>query len=244
MSGHSKWHNIQARKGKQDARRSGQFSKVAKAITIAAQKGGDSAMNFSLRLAIEKAKAVSMPKDNIDRAIARGTGEDGAGVQMEEALYEAFGPGGIAVLIKTVTDNKNRTLSDVKHILSEHGGSFGSAGSIQWMFHLWGVIMVEKGNMAKATPDPQEMEMKLIDAGVEDIQDTESGEIEIKTKTENLKKVLYVLQSAGVEEKESGIQWIAKDTVPVSQEVEDKLGELFAALGDNDDVEDYFTNAA
>ena len=114
MSGHSKWHNIQARKGKQDARRSGQFSKVAKAITIAAQKGGDSAMNFSLRLAIEKAKAVSMPKDNIDRAIARGTGEDGAVVQMEEALYEAFGPGGIAILIKTVTDNKNRAYQDLR----------------------------------------------------------------------------------------------------------------------------------
>lgn len=201
-------------------------------------------MNFSLRLAIEKAKAVSMPKDNIDRAIKRGSGEDGAGIQMEEALYEAFGPSGVAILVKAVTDNKNRALSDIKHILSEHGGSFGSAGSVQWMFHQWGMIAVEKDKMAKGTLDPQEMEMKLIDAGVEDMQDTESGEIEIKTKTENLKKVLDVLKSAGVEAKESGIQWIAKDTIPISKEIEDKLGELFAALEDNDDVEDYFTNAA
>lgn len=244
MSGHSKWHNIQARKGKQDARRSGQFTKLAKLITIAAQKGGDPVMNFSLRLAIEKAKAVSMPKDNIDRAIQRGSGEDGAGAQMEEALYEAFGPGGVAILVKAVTDNKNRTISDLKHILSEHGGSFGSAGSVQWMFHQWGMITVEKEKMAKAALDPQDMEMKLIDAGVEDMQDTESGEIEIKTRVENLKKVLDVLKDAGVEVKESGMQWIAKDTIPISKEVEDKLGELFAAFEDNDDVEDYFTNAA
>ncbi|MBI5729425.1 MAG: YebC/PmpR family DNA-binding transcriptional regulator [Candidatus Magasanikbacteria bacterium] len=244
MSGHSKWHNIQARKGKQDARRSGQFTKFAKLITIAAQKGGDPEMNFSLRLAIEKAKAVSMPKNNIDRAIKHGTGEDGAGASMEEALYEAFGPGGVAILIKAVTDNKNRTIPDLKHILSEHSGSFGNAGSVQWMFHQWGMIMVEKDKMAKATLDPQEMELKLIDAGVEDMQDTNNGEIEIKTKTENFKKVLDVLQEAGVEVKESGIQWIAKDTIPISKEIEDKLGELFAALEDNDDVEDYFTNAA
>lgn len=244
MSGHSKWHNIQARKGKQDAKRANAFTKLAKLITIAAQKGGDPEMNFSLRLAIEKAKAVSMPKDNIDRAVARGTGADGAGVQMEEALYEGFGPSGVAVLVKVVTDNKNRTLAEVKHILSEHGGSLAGQGSVAWMFHQWGMITLKKDELAKASADQEAFEMELIDAGVEDIKDGEGDAMDIRTKVENLQKVLNVLKEKGVRVAESGIQWIAKDTIPTPKEVEDKLGELFAALEENDDVEDYFTNAA
>src|SRR3989338_6283409 len=144
MSGHSKWHNIQGRKGKQDAKRSNLFTKFAKGITVAAQSvGGDSEMNFSLRIAIEKAKAVGMPKDNIERAIKRGTGEL-EGAQIEEVIYEGYGPGGVAVLVKCLTDNKNRTVSDIKHIFSVHGGSMAGAGSVMWMFQQMGVIEISK----------------------------------------------------------------------------------------------------
>ncbi|MSU75831.1 MAG: YebC/PmpR family DNA-binding transcriptional regulator [Candidatus Magasanikbacteria bacterium] len=243
MSGHSKWHNIQERKGKQDAKRSGQFTKVAKTITIAAQHGGDPAMNFSLRLAIDKAKEVGMPKDNIDRAIKRGTGELTGEAQMEEVLYEAFGPGGVAILVKTVTDNKNRTVSDLKHILNMHGGSFGSAGSVQWMFQQWGVITVSPytgGHMGGVGRD--DLELTLIESGAEDITETEN-EIEIKTKIENFQKVINKLKELGIEPKESGIHWVAKDKVKVNKETEEKLGDLFSDLEARDDVEDYFTNA-
>src|SRR5690349_584932 len=143
MSGHSKWHNIQARKGKQDALRSGQFTKISKLITIAAKSGGDPASNFSLRLAIDKARAVGMPKDNVERAIKRGTGEL-EGAQIEEVLYECYGPGGVAVLVKCLTDNKNRTVSDIKHIFSKSGGSMAGAGSVLWMFNQMGVIEISK----------------------------------------------------------------------------------------------------
>lgn len=237
MSGHSKWHNIQVRKGAQDAKRANLFTKYAKGITIAAQKGGDPASNFSLRLAIEKAKAVGMPKDNIERAIKRGTGEL-EGARMEEVLYEAFGPGGVAVLIKTVTDNKNRTVSDLKHILTQADGSFGSAGSVQWMFGQWGVIVVDKAAVANR----DEFEMSLIEADAEDIADSD-GEIEIKTKVESLQHVLNKLKEMNVAVKESGIRWVAKDKVAVDKDTAEKLGDLFAELAAHDDVEDYFTNA-
>ena len=253
MSGHSKWHNIQARKGKQDAKRSSGFTKVAKMITIAAQKGGDPAANFSLRLAIDKAKEVSMPKDNIDRAIKRGTGEDGEGMQMEEVLYEAFGPGGIAVLVKAVTDNKNRTLSDLKHILSKHGGSFAGAGSVSWMFAQRGVVtiplsLVRQAQSALSTSREaqggvgrDELELTLIDAGAEDISESDD-EIEIKTKVENLQKVINKLRELSIEPKESGVRWVAKDIVQIPKETEEKVAELFGELEANDDVEDYYTN--
>lgn len=243
MSGHSKWHNIQERKGKQDARRSSQFTKVAKTITIAAQKGGDPNMNFSLRLAIEKAKEVGMPKDNIDRAVKRGTGELNDGVQMEEALYEAFGPGGTAILIKTVTDNKNRTLSDLKHILNENGGSLGSSGSVQWMFEHKGVIFVSVDQLKKNSLSKDDLELKLIDAGADDILESEDDRLEIRTKVENFQKVISALKEMKVEPADSGLQWVAKDGLEVPKEIEEKLSELFSDLEDNDDVEDYYTNA-
>ncbi|MFA6105681.1 MAG: YebC/PmpR family DNA-binding transcriptional regulator [Patescibacteria group bacterium] len=244
MSGHSKWHNIQERKGKQDARRSGQFTKMAKSITVAAQKGGgDITMNFSLRLAVEKSKAVGMPKENIERAIKRGTGELKDGIQMEEALYEGFGPAGVAILIKVVTDNKNRAISDVKHILNEHGGNMGSAGSVQWMFQQWGIIVLKNEEMAKLGLR-DEAELALIELGAEDIQNGEEGEIEVKTKVEHFQKLLLALKEKNIEIKDSGLKLIAKDLITVDEATEKKLNDLFGAFEENDDVEDYFTNAA
>lgn len=245
MSGHSKWHNIQGRKGKQDALRSSQFTKVAKLIAIAARNGGDPAANFSLRLAIEKAKAVGMPKDNVERAIKRGTGEL-EGAQIEEALYEGYGPGGVAVLVKCLTDNKNRTVSDLKHIFSQYGGSLAGAGSVMWMFSQMGVIVIPLlprggvGGVAGAM-SRDDFDLKMIEAGAEDI--AEDGELEIKTKMENFQKVLGVIKAMGIEPLESSLQWVAKDKVSVNAEVAEKLEKLFEELDASDDVDDYFTNA-
>jgi len=241
MSGHSKWHNIQGRKGKQDALRSNLFSKFSKAISIAAKQGGsDSMTNFSLRLAVEKAKATGMPKDNIDRAIKKGTGELNDGTQVEEMLYEAYGPGGVAIMIRCLSDNKNRTVQEIKHILLEDGGSFGNAGSVSWMFQQLGYILIEAD---KRPVNREEFEMAMIEAGAEDIQEAEDGGLEIKIKTENFKKVIDKLKEIGVEPKESGLIWSAKDKVPVTEEIQRKLERLFGDLEDNDDVEDFYTNA-
>ena len=238
MSGHSKWHNIQGRKGKQDALRSSQFTKMAKLISIAARSGGDPAMNFSLRIAIEKAKEAGVPKDNIERAIKRGTGEL-EGAQIEEAIYECYGPGGVAVLVKCLTDNKNRTVSEIKHIFSLHGGSMAGAGSVMWMFAQMGVIVLQKEQIKI---DRDEFDLKMIEAGAEDIVGSEE-QVEIRTKIENFQKVLGAVKEMDIEPVESGLQWVAKDKVPVSDEVGEKLGKLFEELEENDDVEDYFTNA-
>ena len=243
MSGHSKWHNIQERKGKQDAKRANLFTKYAKGITVAAQKGGgDANMNFTLRLAVEKARAVGMPKDNIDRAIKRGTGEI-AGERMEEIFYEAFGPGGVAILIKAVTDNKNRTVSDLKHALNQAGGSLGGPGSVSYLFEQAGVIVIlDLRFPLVGLQTRDDFELAMIEAGAEDI--TAAGaEIEIKTKFENFQPVLKKLKEFGVEPKESAVRWIAQSKVAVDKDVEAKLLELFSALEAHDDVEDYFTNA-
>ncbi len=240
MSGHSKWHNIQARKGKQDALRSGQFTKISKLISIAARGGGDPTANFSLRIAVDKARAVGMPKDNIERAIKRGTGEL-EGAQIEEVLYECYGPGGVAVLVKCLTDNKNRTVSDIKHIFSKHDGSMAGAGSVSWMFQQLGVITITKDQLTINKIDRDMFDLQVIDAGAEDIE--EDGELIIKTKIENFQKVLSSLKEMNVEVTESGLQWVAKDTVPVSVEVSEKLQGLFEELDGSDDVDDYFTNA-
>jgi YebC/PmpR family DNA-binding regulatory protein len=238
MSGHSKWHNIQGRKGKQDALRSNQFTKLAKAITIAAQNGADSAANFSLRLAIDKAKEGGMPKDNIDRAIKRGTGELKDGLPMEELLYEAFGPGGVAVLISAVTDNKNRTLPELKKILTTHGGSIAGAGSVQWMFEQWGVIVVNKEILS----DRENFEMQLIESGAEDIQD-EAGEVVVKTKVENFQKVLSVVKNLAIIPQEAEIRWLPKEIVVVEPDKQESLENLFGELEAHDDVKEFYTNA-
>ncbi|MDD2758119.1 MAG: YebC/PmpR family DNA-binding transcriptional regulator [Patescibacteria group bacterium] len=239
MSGHSKWHNIQARKGKQDALRSNVFSKMSKVIAIAARQGGDPTMNFSLRLAIERAKAAGMPKDNIERALKKGAGgPDGA--QMEETLYEAYGPGGVAIVIKGITDNKNRTLQEVKHIVTKGGGSPGSSGSVLWMFGQFGFATVASEQLKMSRDD---FEMAMIEAGAEDIQAGDEGMIEIKSKVENFKKVMDKLKDAGIEPKESGLIWEAKDKITVDDAVRGRLENIFSELEENDDIEDYWTNA-
>ncbi len=242
MSGHSKWHNIQGRKGKQDALRSAMFSKYSKLITIAAKGGGDPDKNFSLRIAIDKAKSVSMPKDNIDKAIKKGTGELNDGIVLEEALYEAFGPGGVAVLIKAVTDNKNRTVSEIKHILTKSGGSMAGPGSVAWMFEQIGVIRLTAEELKNKNISQDDFEMSLIEVGAQDIK-VEEDEIEVLTKIEDLQKVLGKIKEMNLEPNKSGIEWVAKEKVEIPEENVDKLQNLFGELEEREDVEDYFTNA-
>lgn len=239
MSGHSKWHNIQARKGKQDAKRSDVFSKLSKAITItASQGGGDPETNFSLRLQLDKARIAGMPKDNIDRAIKKGTGEGADASQLSEVLYEAFGPGGVAIIARGLTDNKNRTSAEIKHLFSKSGGSLGASGSVQWMFNLYGVAAIKKENIANR----DEFEMQMIEAGADDIKDDDE-EILVLSKPENLQKIVVKLNGMNLEISRSGLEWIAKDPVMVNEEVKEKLEKLFGELEDHDDIEDYFTNA-
>lgn len=242
MSGHSKWHNIQARKGKQDAKRSKFFSMYAKKIAIAARGGGDPTTNFALRLLIDKAREVGMPKDNIDRAIKRGTGEDKTAAQIEECTYECYGPGGVAIIVKAVTDNKNRVVSDLKHLLNLAGGSMGGAGSVAWMFEQCGMIEISniKNKMLKMSDD--EFDLFLIDAGAEDV--ARSGdEMFIKTKVGNLQNIASKLKTMRIEPEESGLVFEPKDKVPVAEENRARLENLFSALEENEDIEDFYTNA-
>lgn len=243
MSGHSKWHNIQARKGKQDALRSNIFSKLAKQIAIAAkQGGGDPEANFSLRLLIDKARASGMPKDNIERAIKRGTGEAGDGVQIDEVMYEAYGPGGVAIIILAATDNKNRTSAEVKHILSENGGSLGGSGSVLWMFEKCGLIIVSAEDIVAKNIGREDLEMKMIEAGADDIWE-EGGMAYFKVKLENFKRADELIKLMGLIPEKSAVEFVAKEKVKVAAENEERLKRLFAALEENDDVEEFYTNA-
>jgi len=242
MSGHSKWHNIQARKGKQDAKRSASFSKFSNLISVAArQGGGDMEANFSLRLAVDRAKSAGVPKDNIERAIKSGTGEL-KGKQIDELTYECYGPGGVAVLVKVVTDNKNRAVSEIKHIFSKDGGSMGGSGSVLWMFDQWGIIVFEKEELSKNNIEQDDFELKMMDVGVEDIE-TEEEEIKIKTKLDDLQKIITAVKEMNIKIKDSGIEWIAKDKVKVDEKTEERLNRLFSNLTEHDDVEDFYTNA-
>lgn len=242
MSGHSKWHNIQGKKGKADKARANAFTKVSKAITIAAQNGGgDPAMNFSLRLAIDKAKEVNMPKDNIDRAIKKGTGELKDGVVLQEVVYEGYGPGGVAMLIESVTDNTNRALTEIKNAFTKIGGSLGSKGAVAWQFEYKAVLRISAEKKAEIK-NWEELELALMDAGVDDIRESENG-VELIGPKEKFQAMNEVLQKAGISPDSAGIEWMAKETMEISSEQSEVLGTLVEALYDLDDVKEVYTTA-
>lgn len=244
MSGHSKWSKIQHKKGAADAKRGNLFTKLGKAITITAQQGGgDPEMNFSLRMAIEKAKGANMPKDNIEKAIKKGTGELKDGVQLQEVVYEGFGPNGVAVIVECVTDNTNRTISEVKNVFNKAGGSMGGSGSVSWQFVQLGVIRLAEETRNKIQETKDEFELALMDVGVEDILEEELG-IEIRCAKENLQKVLEAVQKFEVEPDESGLEWVAKETVELDEEASEKMEKLYDALDELDDVDNIYTNEA
>ena len=194
MSGHSKWTQIKRQKGVQDSKRGAVFTKLASAITVATrQGGGDPEANFKLRVAIDKARAVNMPKDNIERAINRGTGAGGDGNQLEEVLYEGYGPGRVAVVIKTITDNKNRTSSNLRHLLEKYGGSLGKTGTVLWQFEKRGVIRVPLNGRSA-----EDLEMLLIDLGAQDLIE-EDGGLTVLTAPKDLQQIKEGLDKKGLE---------------------------------------------
>lgn len=242
MSGHSKWSKIQHKKGKLDTARGSLFTKLCKAITVAAsQGGGDPDTNFSLRLAIEKAKSGNVPKDNIERAVTRGSGELSEGAHFEETIYEGFGPGGTAFLVEAVTDNKNRTVSEIKHAFSMFGGSLGGPGSVQWQFNRQGVVRMQNVEFKIQNEKNNDFQLELVDAGVDDIIESKYG-VELRCPVEKLQLVLEVVKKFDIEPEDSGLEWIAKEEMTLSEDDGKKVEKLYEALDELDDVEAVYTN--
>ena len=236
MSGHSKWANIQHRKGRQDEKRGKVFTKAAKEIIIAAKAGGDPAGNSRLRAAIAAAKAVNLPKDRIQAAIRKGTGED-AGGDYTEGFYEGYGPGGIAIMVEVATDNKNRTVADVRHLFSKHGGSLGTDGSVSWMFDRKGVITIDR-----QTYDEDKMMEIALEAGADDVID--DGDVwTIQTSMEDFNGVRDNLENAGVAMQSASLAMIPQNLTAVDVELGQKVMRLMDALDDNDDVQNVYANA-
>ena len=236
MSGHSKWANIQHRKGRQDAKRGKIFTKAAKEIIIAAKTGGDPVSNSRLRAAIAAAKAVNLPKDKIEGAIRKGTGED-AGGDLTETFYEGYGPGGIAVMVEVATDNKNRTVAEVRHLFSKHGGSMGENGSVGWMFDRKGVISIEKN----AYPEDKIMEAAL-EAGAEDVVTYDDGAIDVYTAWEEMGAVRDALEAAGLKADAAEVSMIPSTKADMDAETAPKLLRLIDMLEDCDDVQEVYHN--
>ena len=237
MSGHSKWATTKRKKAVIDSKRGKIFTKLIKEITISArQGGGDSASNPRLRLAIDNAKAANMPADNIERAVKKATGEL-EGQTYSELTYEGYAPAGIAIIVDVATDNKNRTVAEVRHIFSKHGGGMGESGSVAWMFNKKGVITLP--NQGKTEDEIMEI---IIDAGADDMQ-TEVDFFEVQTSLENFENVRKALIDKKITIENASLQWVAKNTIPIKGEDAEKVIKLIETLEDNDDVQNVFTNA-
>lgn len=238
MSGHSKWHSIKHKKGAADAKRGKIFTMHSKLITIAAREGGgDPEMNSSLRTAIDNAKAANVPNSNIDRAVKRGTGELKDQAEISEIMYEGYGPSGIAVYIQTVTDNKNRTVASVKSILSKNGGNMGTSGSVAYLFHKKGLLLIEA---PKENHD--EIELAAIDAGAEDIK-KEGNSIEVYTDAKSLHEVKEALERNDIKVESAEITYIPENEVKITDENKaKKVLKFMEALEDDDDVTNVYSN--
>jgi YebC/PmpR family DNA-binding regulatory protein len=230
VSGHSKWASIKHKKAIVDSRRGAQFSKLTRAITVAARDGGgDPVGNPALDLAIRKAKEASMPKDNIERAIAKGTGEGGEADAIESVLYEGYGPGGVAVLVEALTDNRNRTGADVRHAFSKNGGNLGEPGSVAYLFDKKGTIVIDGGRHS------EDELMLAVDAGAEDIV-TDEDVFEVITEPADFTAVRAALEDAGVEIESAELAYRPSSLVPVDEGQAGKLMRLIDSLEDSDDV--------
>lgn len=236
MAGHSKWAGIKHKKAIVDARRGAAFTKLARAITVAAREGGgDPELNATLANAVQKAKDASMPKDNIERAIAKGTGEGADADAIESILYEGYGPGGVALLIEALSDNRNRTGADVRHMLSKHGGSLGEPGSVAYLFDRQGVIVVDADRYS------EDDLIVAIDAGALDIEQDEDV-FEILTEPSDLSGVRKALEEAEVEIQNAEVTQRPKTRVNLDETAATKLLRLIDALDENDDVNEVHAN--
>ena len=241
MSGHSKWANIQNKKNKTDAARGKIFTKIGREIAIAVKEGGgDPANNSKLRDVIAKAKANNMPNDNINRSIKKAMGETGS-VNYEEITYEGYGPGGTAVIVEVVTDNRNRTAAEIRHIFDKSGGSMGAAGCVAWMFDKKGVLVIERS----ASIDEDELMMAALEAGAEDFEPMDDA-FEVYTGPAEFSAVREALEAAGYSFLSAEVSMIPQNTVDATADAElvDKLNRLLDRFDDNDDVQEVYHNAA
>ena len=237
MSGHSKWHTIKHKKGALDAKRGKIFTKLIKEITVAARTGGSGDVNANARLrkAVTDAKGQNMPNDTIDRAIKRGTGEL-EGAQYDEITYEGYGVGGVAVMVETMTDNRNRTVAEIRHLFSKNGGNLGEAGSVAWMFDKKGYFVVDK----KAKPEDELFEI-VIEAGAEDLKD--EGEVfEITCAPESFEAVQDALKAKGVETQAAEVTMLPQNSIKLEGADAKSMMKLYDALDDHDDVQKVYAN--
>jgi YebC/PmpR family DNA-binding regulatory protein len=238
LSGHSKWSSIKHKKGAADVKRGKLFSKLARAIIVAAKEGGgDPANNLALQNAVDKARQYSMPKDNIERAIAKGAGEGADGSSFETVVYEGYGPEGVAVIVEALTDNRNRTASEVRHSFTRHGGSLGATGAVAWQFERRGVVLVPAEGV-----DEEELFLTAADAGADDV--SRDGDVfEVTSAPEALNDVRRAIEGAGLTIESFELAMIPKTTVEIDDETKAKsVMRLIDSLEDNDDVQDVYAN--
>ncbi len=236
MSGHSKWHSIKHKKASADAKRGKIFTRLIKEISVAARIGGGNLSdNPRLRVAVDKAKAANMPKDNIERAIKKGTGEL-PGVTYEEVTYEGYGPGGVAVLVESMTDNKNRTVSDMRYVFSKRGGELGKAGCVAWMFEKKGVIVVEGEGV-----EEDELMDVILEAGAEDMQSDDST-FEITTSLEDFESVKEAVEKAGYKISLAEINYVPQNDVKLEGKKAEQMLKLMEELEEHDDVQNVSAN--
>lgn len=236
MSGHSKWHSIRHKKAAVDAKRGKLFTKVIKEISVAARiGGGDLESNPRLRTAVQSAKSVNMPLDNINRAVKKGTGEL-PGQSYEATTYEGYGPGGVAVFIEVLTDNKNRSVAEIRHLLAKHGGNLGETGSVNWIFERKGYVAIAAGKV-----EEEALLEVALEAGAEDMQSGEEGS-EIYTSFEDFYKVRDAIEQAGIDVDSAQLTMIPSNSVSLEGRVAERMLHLMDALEDHDDVQNVFAN--
>jgi YebC/PmpR family DNA-binding regulatory protein len=238
MSGHSKWSSIKHKKGAADAKRGQLFTKLTRALIVAAKEGGpDPAANLALQNAIEKARAASMPKDNIERAIARGSGTGSDAASYEHISYEGYGPGGVAVYVDVLTDNRNRTAGEVRHVFARHDGNLAESGAVAWLFERKGVVLVDAGST-----DEDELTLAAADAGADDVSE-EGSSFEVTCAPEDLHVVREALEAAGIAVTDAEVTMLPKTTVAIEDEATArKVLKLIDGLEENDDVQDVYAN--
>jgi YebC/PmpR family DNA-binding regulatory protein len=242
MSGHSHWSSIKRQKETTDKKRGKIFSKISRQISIAAKEGGGTPeTNSSLRISIEKAKEFNMPKDNIDKAIKRGTGEL-EGAKLDSFIFEAYGPERIAIIIEGITDNKNRTISEIKQILNQNNGKLAEEGSVKWLFEKKGSIIVNLEDQEKQFQNKEQLDLEAIEAGAEDITWQKKNILEIHTKPENLESTKNNLKEKEVEIESSSVNWIPKEEIEAGEKTIQRCQKIFEALDENDAVQEIYSN--
>ena len=243
MSGHSHAKTIKHDKNIADQKRGKTFSKLARLISVAAkEKGPNPETNPKLRMAIEAARSANMPKDNVDRAIKKGTGEDISAESLEEVMFEAFGPGGIAIIIEGITDNRNRALGEVKQILNQFNGKLGGEGAVRWMFEKKGWLAIDLGSQTDELKNEEALEMTSIEAGAQDVH-WQDGILDVYAEVEDFEKVKKSLEERGIVIDSASLDWVAKEEIALEEKEKESCLKLFEALDENDAVQEIYSNA-